>query len=60
MILSIKINIHQYTVGSPNEFLHKPILKYLTDRNVQLFLNKRVQELIYEKDITTGNRILNS
>eukprot|EP01038_Epipyxis_sp_PR26KG_P011226 gene11226-15066_t len=36
--------------GSPNEYLHKPILKYLTDRNVELFLNKRVLELKYEKD----------
>lgn len=36
--------------GSPNEFLHKPIIKYLTDRNVTLTLNKRVLELLYEKD----------
>lgn len=36
--------------GSPNEFLHKPIVKYLEDRGVEIFLNKRVLELIYEKD----------
>lgn len=36
--------------GSPNEFLHKPIVKYLEDRGVEIFLNKRVVELIYEKD----------
>ena len=37
--------------GSPNEFLHKPIVKYLEDRGVEIFLNKRVLELIYEKDL---------
>ena len=37
--------------GSPNEFLHKPIVKYLEDRGVEIFLNKRVVELIYEKDL---------
>lgn len=36
--------------GSPDEFLHKPIVKYLTDRNVDIFLNQRVQELKYEVD----------
>ena len=36
--------------GSPNEFLHKPIVKYLEDRDVDIFLNKRVTELIYDKD----------
>lgn len=36
--------------GSPNEFLHKPIVKYLTDRNVQIHLNRRVLELLYDKD----------
>ena len=36
--------------GSPNEFLHKPIVKYLEDRGVEIFLNKRVLELIYDKD----------
>lgn len=36
--------------GSPNEFLHKPIVKYLEDRGVEIFLNKRVLELIYDQD----------
>jgi zeta-carotene desaturase len=36
--------------GSPNEFLHKPIVKYLEERGVKIFLNKRVLELIYDKD----------
>eukprot|EP00607_Mallomonas_marina_P006632 CAMPEP_0182436662 /NCGR_PEP_ID=MMETSP1167-20130531/82756_1 /TAXON_ID=2988 /ORGANISM="Mallomonas Sp, Strain CCMP3275" /LENGTH=533 /DNA_ID=CAMNT_0024629055 /DNA_START=76 /DNA_END=1677 /DNA_ORIENTATION=- len=36
--------------GSPNEFLHKPIVEYLSQRDVTINLNKRVQELIYEKN----------
>ena len=36
--------------GSPNEYLHKPIVKYLEDRGVKITLNRRVLELIYEKD----------
>mmetsp|Transcript_14037 Transcript_14037/g.12731 ORF Transcript_14037/g.12731 Transcript_14037/m.12731 type:complete len:574 (+) Transcript_14037:19-1740(+) len=36
--------------GSPNEFLHKPIVKYLTDRNVKINLSRRVLDLIYDKD----------
>lgn len=40
--------------GSPNEFLHKPLVKYLEDRGVKITLNKRVLELLYEKDSTTG------
>jgi zeta-carotene desaturase len=36
--------------GSPNEFLHKPIVKYLEDRGVTISLNKRVLELLYDKD----------
>lgn len=40
--------------GSPNEFLHKPIVKYLEDRGVKITLNSRVTELLYEKDAATG------
>jgi len=36
--------------GSPNEYLHKPIVKYLTDRGVEIFLNRRVLNLIYDTD----------
>ena len=36
--------------GSPEDFLHKPIVNYLKERNVEIFLNQRVQELLYEKD----------
>eukprot|EP01041_Mallomonas_annulata_P011246 gene11246-23521_t len=36
--------------GSPNEFLHKPIVEYLAQRNVKINLNRRVLELVYDKD----------
>ena len=36
--------------GSPNEFLHKPIVQYLTDRNVKITLNSRITELKYTQD----------
>mmetsp|Transcript_24450 Transcript_24450/g.54913 ORF Transcript_24450/g.54913 Transcript_24450/m.54913 type:complete len:583 (-) Transcript_24450:44-1792(-) len=36
--------------GSPDEFLHRPIIKYLEDRGCKLNLNKRVLELKYETD----------
>jgi len=37
--------------GSPNEYLHKPIVKYLNDKGVQIFLNRRVLNLLYDKDV---------
>lgn len=36
--------------GSPNEYLHKPIIKYLTDRNVDFILNRRVLDILHDKD----------
>ncbi len=36
--------------GSPNEMLHKPIVKYLEDRGVKINLNRRIQTLTYDKD----------
>ena len=36
--------------GSPNEYLHKPIVKYLEDRGVKITLNRRVLELLYDKN----------
>jgi zeta-carotene desaturase len=36
--------------GSPDQFLHKPIVQYLKDRGVEIFLNKRALELIYDSD----------
>lgn len=40
--------------GSPQEFLHKPIVKYLTDRGAKINVNRRVLELLYDKDPATG------
>eukprot|EP00472_Partenskyella_glossopodia_P004737 CAMPEP_0197526608 /NCGR_PEP_ID=MMETSP1318-20131121/18416_1 /TAXON_ID=552666 /ORGANISM="Partenskyella glossopodia, Strain RCC365" /LENGTH=672 /DNA_ID=CAMNT_0043080841 /DNA_START=18 /DNA_END=2036 /DNA_ORIENTATION=- len=36
--------------GSPHEFLHKPIVDYLSERGVNIQLGRRVKELIYDKD----------
>jgi zeta-carotene desaturase len=36
--------------GSPDEFLHKPIVKYLENRGVKISLNKRVLDVLYDKD----------
>jgi len=36
--------------GSPDQFLHKPIVQYLADRDVSITLNKRVLELLYDTD----------
>ncbi len=34
--------------GSPNEYLHKPIIKYLTDRKVDFVLNRRVLDILHD------------
>ena len=36
--------------GSPHEYLHKPIVKYLEDRGVKINLNERITELQYDTD----------
>lgn len=36
--------------GSPQRFVHEPIVKYLTDRGVKINLNSKVEELLYETD----------
>jgi zeta-carotene desaturase len=36
--------------GSPLEYLHKPIIRYLEERNVTFQLGRRVLDLIYDKD----------
>merc|ERR1711871_1105325 len=36
--------------GSPHEYLHKPIVKYLEDRGVKINLNQRITELKYDED----------
>ncbi len=37
--------------GSPLEYLHKPIIKYLEERNVTFQLGRRVLDLVYDKDV---------
>lgn len=36
--------------GSPNEFLHKPIVQYLNERGVRINLSRRVLQLNYNKN----------
>jgi len=36
--------------GSPQEYLHKPIVKYLEERNVKIHTNARVLDILHEKD----------
>eukprot|EP00303_Exanthemachrysis_gayraliae_P007618 CAMPEP_0206010634 /NCGR_PEP_ID=MMETSP1464-20131121/11971_1 /ASSEMBLY_ACC=CAM_ASM_001124 /TAXON_ID=119497 /ORGANISM="Exanthemachrysis gayraliae, Strain RCC1523" /LENGTH=498 /DNA_ID=CAMNT_0053384261 /DNA_START=1 /DNA_END=1494 /DNA_ORIENTATION=- len=36
--------------GSPDTYLHKPIVKYLEDRNVKINLRSRVLDLLHETD----------
>ena len=38
--------------GSPAEFLHKPIVRYLEERGVKITLNRRVLDLLYDTDST--------
>jgi zeta-carotene desaturase len=38
--------------GSPQRFLHDPILEYLNKRGVKVFLNSRVADLVYDTDAT--------
>lgn len=40
--------------GSPNTYLHEPILAYLKARGVTLHLNSRIQDLVYDTDASTG------
>lgn len=36
--------------GSPNTYLHEPILAYLKARGVTIHLNTRIQDLLYDVD----------
>ncbi|CAM9751328.1 unnamed protein product [Scytosiphon promiscuus] len=36
--------------GSPDEFIHQPILKYLGDRGVKHFTNRRIMDIRHEVD----------
>lgn len=41
--------------GSPDTYLHTPILKYLTDRGVKINLKTRVTDLIH--DVRAARRV---
>lgn len=49
--------------GSPNEFLHKPIVKYLEERGVEFHLGQRVRDITWEerdgKTLVTGFKVGN-
>jgi len=36
--------------GSPDEFLHKPIVRYLEDRQVKIYTRRRVREIQFAED----------
>ncbi len=40
--------------GSPHEYLHKPIIKYLEDRGVKIHTRRRVKEILFEDNKVTG------
>jgi len=40
--------------GSPQDYLHDPILAYLSERGVSVSLSSRATELLYDKDPATG------
>jgi len=39
--------------GSPHEFLHDPIIKYLETRGVKIHVRRRVREIKYEENAST-------
>jgi zeta-carotene desaturase len=40
--------------GSPHEYLHKPIIKYLEDRGTKIHTRRRVKEILFEENKVTG------
>jgi zeta-carotene desaturase len=40
--------------GSPNEYLHTPLLKYLTDRGVKIHTRRQLREIKYTDSQITG------
>ena len=42
--------------GSPEEYLHKPILKYFTDRGGKYYTRRRVREIKYSENSANSNR----
>jgi zeta-carotene desaturase len=45
--------------GSPQEYLHAPILKYLTDRGVKIHTRRQLREIKYNSERVTGLAIAN-
>jgi zeta-carotene desaturase len=45
--------------GSPQEYLHAPIVKYLTDRGVKIHTRRQLREIKYSNDRVTGLVIAN-
>lgn len=48
-MFNLILNTHTHQ-GSPNTYLHEPILEYLKQRGVTIHLNTRIQDLIYDVD----------
>lgn len=48
-----------HTQGSPNTYLHEPILEYLKQRGVTIHLNTRIQDLVYDTDANGAPTRLN-
>jgi zeta-carotene desaturase (EC 1.3.99.-) len=36
--------------GSPNEYLHKPIVEYLEKKGAKIYTRRRVREIQFEED----------
>ena len=36
--------------GSPDEYLHKPLVKYLEDRGTKIYTRRRVREILFEEE----------
>ncbi|MDJ0724205.1 MAG: 9,9'-di-cis-zeta-carotene desaturase [Prochloraceae cyanobacterium] len=45
--------------GSPDEYLHKPIVKYIEDRGGKIYTRRRVREVLFEGDKVTGLVVAN-
>ncbi len=45
--------------GSPDEYLHKPIVKYIEDRGGKIYTRRRVRDVLFEGDKVTGLVVAN-
>lgn len=50
--VSVKASILRMMEGSPQTFMHDPIVNYLKARGVKINLNTRIQDLLYQTDAT--------